>query len=197
MELKRLEKEHEQSLATVRLPWDFTLDIPSHAMLWLLKASITPFKARQAGIGYSDYYKRVFIPVYQDGKLVYFQARALHDYQEIKYINPKVDRAAIGYWVIPPDSDKSRIVITEDILSALRVGKFIPAMSALGTKLSIPLANKLTEYKHVTTWLDPDQAGIDGAKDMRKLLMAVPTSNILSRKDPKNLPDEEILEWLT
>lgn len=191
MELKRLEKEHTKSLATVRLPWDFTLDIPPHAMLWLLKASITPYRARKAGIGYSDHYKRVFIPVYQDGKLVYFQARALHDYQEIKYINPRIDRASIGYWVIPEGGNHGRLVITEDILSAIRVGQFVPTLSTMGTKLSIELANMLMEYDHVTTWLDPDQAGIDGARDMRRMLF-VPTSNILSEKDPKNLTDEEI-----
>ena len=192
MELRRLEKDREEELsATVRLPWDFTLDIPLEGRLWLFKASITPHRALEMGIGYSEHYQRVIIPIYQGSELVYFQARALHDYQEIKYINPKVDRSAIAYWVGTHDSDQARIIVTEDILSAIRVGKFIPAMSALGTKLSVPLANKLMQYDHVTTWLDPDQAGIDGAYKMRKMLY-VPTTNILSSADPKNLTDEEI-----
>jgi len=195
LELRRLDREHEKLLsASVKLPHDFTLDIPVHAMMWLFKASITPYMARQAGIGYSEYYKRIFLPVYQDGKLIYFQARALHDYQEIKYINPRVDRSNIAYWVIPPGADKSRLVITEDILSAIRVGRFVPTMSALGTKLSIPLANKIMEYDHATTWLDPDTAGITGAQDMRRMLLAIPTSNIVTDVDPKNLTDEEI-KW--
>ncbi|MCP4342901.1 MAG: hypothetical protein GY799_29465 [Desulfobulbaceae bacterium] len=194
MELQRRERElSEQLSATVALPHDFTLDIPAHGMLWLFKASITPYRARQAGIGYSKYYDRVVIPVYQDGKLVYFQARSLNRDQEIKYINPRVNRADIAYWVIPPQADKSRIVITEDILSAIRVGKFIPTMSAMGTKLSVPLANRLSEYDLVTTWLDPDAAGIDGAYKMRQLLsLTTQTSNIVSELDPKNLTDEEI-----
>lgn len=199
MELKALNKQLNDELsAAVRLPRDFTLDIPASAMLWLLKASITPHRARQMGIGYSEYYRRVVLPIYQDGKLVYFQARKLHKDQDIKYINPSVDRSNIGYWVIPPGADKSRIVITEDILSAIRVGYHTPAMSALGTKLSVPLANQLSEYTHVTTWLDPDEAGVHGAQDMRKLLsLTTPTSNIYTDKDPKDYSDEEINHYLS
>lgn len=194
MELRRRDKElAEQLSASVRLPSDFTLDIPPEGMLWLFKSSITPYRARELGIGYSAFYRRVIIPIYRDGKLIYFQARKLHDDQDIKYINPRVDRSNIAYWVRPPGADNSMVVITEDILSAIRVGKFVTAMSALGTKLSIPLANQLSEYDLVVTWLDPDEAGITGARSMRKMLMAVPTANLKSEKDPKNLTDQEIL----
>lgn len=200
MEMRKLEQEQAQELrAAVKLPYDFTLDIPVHAMLWLLKASITPYRARQMGIGYSEYFQRVILPIYQDGKLVYFQARAIMPDQEIKYINPVVDRSAIGYWVIPKGANNSRIIITEDILSAIRVGYHVPAMSALGTSLSVPLANQLTDrYQHITTWLDPDKAGIDGARGMRKLVgLTTPTSDILSEKDPKAYSDEEIVNYLS
>lgn len=199
MELKRLDRELANQLsATVKLPHDFTLDIPIHGMLWLLKASITPHRARERGIGYSEYYDRVIMPVYKDGNLVYFQARKLRDHQDIKYINPKVDRSAIGYWVIPPGSTKRRIIIVEDFLSAIRVGYHTPAMSPMGTKLSIPLALQLSEYEHVTTWLDPDEAGVSGARDMRKLMaLTTPTSNIATSLDPKDYSDEEIITYLS
>ena len=201
MELRKLEREQVQALANVKLPYDFPRDTPAVGMLWLFKASITPYRARQLGIGWSDYYNRVFLPIYSgDGKneLIYFQARAVTKDQEIKYINPKVDRSEIGYWVIPPGADKSRIIVTEDILSAIRVGYHTPAMSALGTKLSVGLANQLSEYAHVTTWLDPDEAGITGARDMRKLIgLTTPTSNISTEKDPKDYSDEEINQYLS
>ena len=198
MKLRRVERAQAAELTTVRLPFDFTLNIPPIGMLWLLKASITPYRAAQLNIGWSEHYQRVFLPIYKGNKLIYFQARAVHSYQEVKYINPKVDRSNIGYWVIPKGADKSRITITEDILSAIRVGYHVPAMSALGTKLSVGLANQLSEYDHVTTWLDPDEAGITGARDMRKLMgLTTPTSNIVSDKDPKDYSDEEILHYLS
>ena len=198
MELRAQEKDLRQELgAEVKLPSDFTLDIPVEGRLWLYKASITPGMAREAEIGYSPYFKRVIIPVFDQGGLVYFQARALHDYQDIKYINPRVDRSNIAYWVGHNDCDKARIIVTEDILSAIRVGQFIPTMSALGTRLSIPLANRLSEYDEVTTWLDPDSAGIKGAHEMRKLLtLTTRVSDIVSRADPKNLTNEEIKQCL-
>lgn len=199
MELRRRDKEFaEQSSATVRLPRDFTLDIPPEGRLWLFKASITPYMARQAGIGYSEYFKRVIIPVYKGSELIYFQARALYKDQEPKYINPKVDKSAIGYWVIPEGAGHEQIVLTEDILSAIRVGAFAPALSPLGTSLSVTLANKIDEYDEVITWLDPDPAGEDGSHNMRKMLklIGMQTRDIVSKADPKNLTDAEILTCL-
>ena len=198
MQLRQRDKElAEQQSATVRLPRDFSLDIPEEGRLWLYKASITPHMARQAGIGYSEYFKRVVIPVYQGSELVYFQARALYKDQQPKYINPKVDRSAIGYWVIPEGGSYETLVLTEDILSAMRVGAFVPALSPLGTSLSVSLANRIAEYKQVITWLDPDPAGEDGAHNMRKMLklIGVQTRDIVSKADPKNLSDGEI-KWL-
>lgn len=198
MELRKLEKQNAAAIrGSMKLPSDFTLDIPPVGMLWLLKASITPYMARKVGIGWSHKYQRVILPVYNDNNLVFYQARAVHEHQDIKYLNPSVDRASIAYWVIPPNADNSVIIITEDILSAIRVGQLIPAVSMLGTKLSEQQAEQVSNYDHVVTWLDPDEAGIVGAQNMRKMLsLAVKTSNIVSSVDPKNLPDRLILQHI-
>ena len=180
---------------STQLPSDFTLEIPPEAMLWLLKASITPYIARANRIGWSKRYQRVVLPVYNNNILVFYQMRAIHKHQTIKYLNPSVDRAKIAYWVIPHShvGNLSRIVITEDILSAIRVGKHTPAVSMLGTKISIEQAEQVSRYTRATTWLDPDVAGIQGAGKMRRTLgLAMYADNIITKVDPKNLTDREI-----
>lgn len=197
--LRKLNADAAKAIRTkhVKLPEDFTLDIPDVGMLWLLKASITPYMARQRNIGWTEKYKRVVLPVYnRSGDLVFYQARAVLKGQEPKYLNPVVDRSKIMYWQTP-NADKDVIVVTEDMLSAIRVGQFIPTVSILGTKVSIAMVNRLTEYKHVITWLDPDEAGINGAASVRKAVaILTQTSNITSEVDPKNLTDKQIKEVL-
>jgi len=200
-ELLEVKKRNAEALKVLQserlqLPRDFTLDIPPEGMLWLLKASITPYMARQFGFGWTPYFQRVILPVHSDGKLVYYQARAVLKGQDPKYLNPKVDRASILYWR-RHSTDMSRVIITEDILSAARVGKHINTVSLLGTKITPQQANQIAEYEHVTTWLDPDKAGIEGGKKIRKILgLATKVSNIITPKDPKLLSDMQIREQL-
>lgn len=90
-----------------------------------------------------------------------------------------------------------RVVIVEDILSAIRVGKHIDSCSLLGTKITTSQAAELGKYAEVTTWLDSDKAGRSGAYKIRKTLgLITEVSNILTDKDPKELSDKQIKEAL-
>ena len=186
--------------STVTLPYDFTTDIPPEGMLWLLKASITPYMAKQAGFGWTPRYQRVILPVYRDNKLTYYQARAVLQGQTPKYLNPKVDRASLLYVNRHSTSTNNRVVVTEDILSARRV--FLAQTSAdtvsiLGTKITIQQANQLANYDRVTMWLDPDKAGRNGDIKIRKLMNLVTETDYISlNKDPKLLTDMQIRDQI-
>lgn len=202
MKIRKRNKEAAKALRKkkVFIPKDFTLDIPKEGMLWLLKASITPYRAKEIGIGWLSKHQRVLIPVYNpSGKLIYTQARAVLAGQQPKYINPVVDKRSILYWTKPKESlYADTVVVTEDILSSVRVGKFLPTASLMGTKISVAQTNQLTEYKHVIAWLDPDEAGDIGSRKVRKAVgMLSKVTIIKSRADPKNLTDKEIVEILT
>ena len=204
-ELLKIRKRNEEAKrvlqsSTLQLPYDFTLDIPPEGMLWLLKASITPYMARRAGFGWTPYFKRVVLPVYNTAhKLIYYQARAVLQGQDPKYLNPKVDRASILYWNRHSTSTK-RVVATEDILSARRIFLAQPSVdtvSILGTKITIQQANQLANYDRVTMWLDPDKAGRNGDIKIRRLLnLATDTDYISLNKDPKLLTDMQIRDQL-
>lgn len=171
----------------VKLPKDFTLDIPSRAAVWLYKYGISAELAKSYGIGYSEYFDRVVLPVYTDNELVAVQQRAVHPDHKPKYLNPrgpKVDHAL--FWSTAVETDY--VVVTEDILSAIKVGKVATSVSTLGTVLNAFRASQIaSKTHHVVMWYDNDPAGKAGTKKaIQELgLVGVNVSVIYTDDDPK------------
>lgn len=180
------------------LPADLSPSIPAGPARWLFKAGLSVLRAGHRGVGWSERLQRIVLPLYgSDGELLYWQARAVLPGQTPKYINPPIAKADLLYRCIPDDADFSEVVVTEDILSAIRVGLHCPAVSILGTKTSDQQAAQLAKYSRVTYWLDPDEAGQQGNRaGTRKLSLVTDTRVINSDVDPKNLSDRRIRELL-
>ena len=200
-ELARIRELNEQASEvklTLELPDDYTTDIPLHGRLWLYKGGLTESVWKQHHIGYSASLDRVILPVYNtSGSLIWYQCRALLEGQKPKYIQPARDRSTIMFHVGCSGENLQRVVIVEDILSAIRVGKHLPTVSLLGTKITTSQATTLADYGRVTTWLDPDKAGRAGAYAIRKTLgLITEVENIVTDKDPKELSDQQIKETL-
>ena len=179
------------------LPEDFTTVIPLQHCLWLYKAALSRDVIVDAGIGWSDSLQRIVLPIRDpSGNVLYYQCRAVHQGQLPKYLNPPIDKASILYHS-GIGSGLTRIVVCEDILSAIRVGKHTPACSILGTKTSDEQAMYLSNYKLVSYWLDPDKAGIRGSRSgIKKLSLTTDTEILTSNVDPKCLPDRCIRQVL-
>ncbi len=177
------------------LPKDITDDIPIEGRLWLYQGGISPTTWKKYGIKYSPSLQRVILPVESNNEVVWFQGRAIHKGQKPKYLQPSHDKGDTLFAV--QDRQSETAVITEDILSAIRVGKCVDAFSILGTKISTGQAFKLSKYKKVYTWLDNDKAGKEGAYNIRRALhLLTDVGNITSDVDPKNLSNKEIEEIL-
>jgi DNA primase len=100
---------------------------------------------------------------------------------------------------VPAWGDGDQIVVTEDILSAFKVGLVGQAACALGTSPTPALVRYLlSSRKPVSVWLDPDAAGRRGASKLVKSLRAygLEPTNILSARDPKLHTLEQIKEIL-
>lgn len=200
-QIKRL-RELNEAAETIQLPLelpdDFTNDIPRHGRAWLFKAGLTPPAWKLHNIGYSESLDRVILPVYDTaGNLEWYQCRALLKGQTPKYLQPARDRSKIMLRLGFDREDIQRVVVVEDILSAYRVGKHITTASLLGTKISTAQAAELSNYPRITTWLDNDKAGKDGAYKIRKTLgLVTEVDNIVTDVDPKELSDKEIKQCL-
>lgn len=184
-------------------PMPANFDVPSWplaARVWLFKAGLFIEDIAKLGAYYHERSKRVVLPVTEQGKLVYWQARLVEGVGS-KYINPVLDKSNL----VACYGSGDYIVLTEDILSAYRVGQAGCAWSLLGTKLSTPvLARLLKEGKPVLVWLDDDHGRVGGnpgqqaaATIMRTLTnVGIECRNIVTRKDPKLLSRAEIKEVL-
>jgi DNA primase len=177
---------------TMRLPDDFTTEIPTQHALWMYRAGLHMDRIRTLGFGYSSKLARVVLPVYDNGVLVYVQARAtMYPEQKPKYLNLKgAQKDDIIYHCKPEqhlEGYRNTVVVTEDILSAARVGEVCNAISILGTKLSNGQAIKLAEYTRVIWWLDSDDAGIKGVRKGSQQLQFLVNNqfDIRTEKDPK------------
>jgi len=191
--MNKLNEEAKSFTSKIVLPKDFSLEIPLEGRLWLYTASISESLIKKYNMGYSERLKRVIIPVYRYNKLVWFIGRAVHKLQEPKYLAPSENKDDVLFY-------SGRIgkvaVVTEDILSAIRVGTTTPTISLLGTKLSTEQLGALMDTR-IILWLDSDKAGRAAAKKMeRELCMVTEVCKVVTKKDPKMLTNEEIKNTL-
>ncbi len=163
---------------------------PDYASVWLYKAGMSNDDIVGLRFYYCSNLDRVVMPLYEGDTPVYWQARGF-DKGLPKYINPPVDRTRLLFKA----GTGSVLVLTEDILSAYKVGKVTEAWSLMGTSISDFALNLVARSgKPVRIMLDPDAGGESGRrKAQRKLqMMGLDVEIIVPRKDPKLLTLAEI-----
>lgn len=171
---------------------------PDKARLWFLKAGLSGHDSGVLGAYYHPPTERVVLPVLagsdRTSEVVFWQARSL-DGRQPKYLAPPVDKAK----VLPKFGLCNTITLTEDLLSAYKVGSVGEGWCLMGTTLSLFCLNSIiVSGKNVNVWLDPDSAGIKASAKILKQLRAVGVKAriIVSNKDPKLLHRENIKELL-
>ena len=191
--IARRAREAAQDLNTassVALPEPINTDIatwPVKAAVWLYKAGIGKPEIDQLGAYYHEPTGRVVVPVIDGDEVIYWQARdplwtRLSD--RPKYINPSIDKQHL----VAKYGRGDPLVLTEDVLSAFRVGQVTEAWSLLGTNLTDPVLVRIIERGgKVRVWLDPDAAGRKASRTIINRLTAcgVDASAIHTQRDPK------------
>ena len=195
---KELE-EYMAEVGDIALPYDYTQDIPREGLLWLLKGGVSRLLREHYKFGWSERMGRVVLPVYIKGALVAVQNRAVLKGQEPKYMN-KVGGDSSLFWSDPAvaleDGRTDTVVLVEDILSCVRVGRVQRAVSSLGTSISYATAAEIIKhYNRVLVWYDDDKAGLNGARKAKAVLelQGAEVHLIKTDKDPKEY-DNEILK---
>lgn len=170
-------------------------DWPAAAKVWLYKAGLSNADIGRLGIYYHAESDRVVLPVYEAGVPVFWQARAL-DGRMPKYLGPTPrPPKLLARW-----GSAESPTLTEDILSAVKVGLVGEGWAVMGTRVSDHmLAALMRRGAVVNVWLDPDKAGRAGAAKIIKQLRAygLRTRDILSTRDPKLHTRSDIKELLT
>ena len=165
-------------------------DWPDAPRLWLYKAGFSNDEIRRHGWYWNPRMQRVILPVKKDGKVIYWQGRGF-DPGRPKAINPVANREGL----VAKYGDGDWVALTEDILSAAKVGSVGEAWALLGTVLSYSTALTLAEAgRPVLLMLDDDPAGRRGAAEASKTLnlLGVWNKQVYFGKDPKLVPRSTI-----
>lgn len=158
-------------------------DWPDQPRVWLYKAGFSNDEIRRHGWYWNPRMERVILPVKVDGKTIYWQGRGF-DPGRPKALNPTVNREGL----VAKYGQGDFIALTEDMLSAAKVGGVSEAWALLGTVLSYSTALALSEAgRPVLLMLDDDPAGRRGAAEAAKTLnlLGVRNHQVYFGKDPK------------
>lgn len=170
------------------LPEDFSHTIASKGLAWLGRGGWSCDLIEAYNIGWSEKLQRVILPL-----SVGFIARSVTLGHSPKYIEKC---PADSIWM----SDTKRcsmspigdtVCITEDILSAGRVGEFIPAYSLCGTSISTVQLSVLYRIKNKIIWLDKDAAGSNGVRKIVKRLL-FGNIKVIHLDEPKHLTNDQL-----
>lgn len=193
-QLVKEDKENEE-VPVIKLPGDFTKRIPAEGLAWLYSCGITDADREEHHIGFSPHRNRVILPIYEGADLVYWQGRYLGepDAQHPKYSNQyRAGRREVWFKVLDKHTD--HVVVVEDILSCIVVGKVCDSYALLHATVPDRLVFKLCkEYKRVLLWLDPDKHTSMDQWCVRYQSFGLKVFSIKTDRDPKYYDREEIL----
>lgn len=194
--MNRRDEADREAKRSVRAPLPAVADPsewPLPYRVWLYKAGLSNHDVRKLGAYWNPRIERVILPVLDgDGEVIYWQARTMEP-DRPKYLNPHVP----GGSVIPTYGLGlgNVIALTEDILSAFKVGMVTEAWALMGTSLHPSVLRRLVDTgASVVIMLDPDAAGIKAAAKIVKTLAlyGVSATRADLRADPKLLSVKEI-----
>jgi len=168
--------------------------------MWLYKYGITDQDIKRYRFGFSEWYDRLIMPVFNDGKLVYWQGRNLgkSTKDSPKYTNVKSNRSSVYFQLLTYPGKP--VVLVEDILSAIRVNNAgYNSVALLGTNIGTYLVKELQQLRPtlVLVWLDPDKR-LDCVKYACRLTaLGVPTQPVITcDRDPKEYSQQEIKDLI-
>lgn len=195
--LRQVRHAAESATASPELPapqeWD-PQKWPSYASVWLYKAGMSNDDIEALRFYYCERLDRVVMPLYDGDRVLYWQARGF-DKRLPKYINPMVDRSRLLFKA----GTGPVLVLTEDILSAYKVGRVTAAWALMGTSISDALLSMIAaQNKPIRIMLDPDAGGETGRrKALRKLrMLGCDAAIVHAPRDPKLMHTADIRNLL-
>lgn len=188
----------------LELPHQSTQMLSMAAQQWLLAYHVYEDLVLKYNIRYVQYAEvnrlrlqnRVILPSYnKKGELMFYQARALDKKDSPKYYT--IGSKEHLFWSQGPYKDNDVVVLVEDIISAIRVGEHVQAVSLIGTSLNQRMVLNLAEkYATIVIWMDGDKEGQRAATKLIKKfrLFSSNVYNIDTELDPKCLFNKDLNE---
>lgn len=183
-------QQKDGSGRTIDLPSDFDNCIADKGLTWLRKYEITDEEIETHGMGWSASNDSLVFPIFDFYRnLLMVQERKFSDPKRKYYTSGKPEKV----FHILDGPIKKPIVLTEDLISAIKVSRVISAMPLWGAQIS---KDRLTTLARETTqlfiWLDRDKADYAVKAKVRASGLFNSVTVIITPKDPKEYSTEEI-----
>jgi len=183
------------------LPFDSVREVrewPNRAKVWVYGGQLTDTELNDYGFVYSNYYDRVFFPVYNNNVISCTIGRKLKDDDSPKYLITKASDFNNLWYSNPNNSDV--VCIVEDVLSAIRCSRFVAGAALLGTNFTDGAISFLIKrHKKFIIFLDDDKPQVKMKQvALQRTLQLFGEVVLITKtgKDPKKLSDEELKELL-
>lgn len=191
----------------IQLPFDSTNELPSFVREWLGQYSLTDLDIQLNSILWSEHWQRMILPILIEGELVAWQGRYFPS--EVNTEGRSFDPQSKAKWFsqgniheilyLVGNTKTDRVVLTEDIISAICVAKVptVCAMPVFGSHISTKTILRLKQYYDIIdVWLDYDKAkeSMKFSNTIRSI--GCSSKSIITPKDPKEYSQEEIKQWL-
>jgi hypothetical protein len=178
--------------SSLSLPDDCNVDYPKIALDWIEKYELTKTDLLLNNVLWSPSASRLIFPVLGVSEVIAWQGRWFGDGDYPKWYgkgNLKDTFNILG-------RSSSKLVLTEDIVSAIKVSKFCLAMPLYGSFVGIVRFKRLYSLYgktlEVCVWLDPDKRTESFVEARRGNAYGLRVKTIFSEKDPKEHTYEEI-----
>ncbi len=172
--------------AGVNQPNTWSTNIPQIALDWLQQYGITQDELRLQKIVFDHTTESLILPLYRGGVLQCYQARyfgAAKDRPKYKTVGTKAIQVYPAG--LQPATMVPAIVLVEDIVSAIAVGRTCPAVPLLGSNISGQFVLTLAGLTYsAVVWLDKDKAA-EAASASQRIQQYLPCRTIITEMDPK------------
>jgi DNA primase len=192
-DMDKMMKDKGKITKIVKLPDDAQSYLPPNVKGWLDKYHLTNEELKCLRPLYSQEREMLIFPVYAQGELLMWQGR---------YYGPKKDHpkyltygAKDVLHILNPGA--SQLVLTEDVVSAVRVSSLTTAMPLWGSTIGLGLATRLCKrFKGLLLWLDKDKASESLKSRSRLSPLFGSVYSIITDKDPKEYSIDEVASKL-
>jgi len=199
------EQAHNNSRKCQNLPSDYILSLPLLGVKWVKQYGITDKEMAVNRIGWSEigfpvvgygnhppiqYSPCMVFPIFDTmGTLLMWQARYFGT--EKRY--PKYITKGKPNEIIHILGKGEKLVIVEDLLSAIKVARVQRCVPLWGSNPSMVFLNRLRSVtNHIVIWLDPDKQ-LEAQKLRKRVSVLFDTVEIISSiGDPKDYETQEI-----
>ena len=197
---KNAELNQIDKLKQVTLPEDCKINLDIRAGRWLSGYDITMDECLKFGICWSPSREGLVFPFYEQ---IHQNGVVLKGYQLRNFVKGRPKYVTSGpveqiyYYHGLDKAAKRGIIIVEDCISAIKVGRLACTLPLLGSHLPAhKQRNMMNKSDKLTFWLDYDMAEEAYKQAATCSQLGYETRVIVTKEDPKYYDEEEIVEIL-